>query len=53
MSSTCIRSDHLKRPRVEGAADAFERGGNQASAPELDIESLHAEVGQLEGEKDL
>ena len=38
---------------LEGAADVFERGGNaKSSAPEVDIQSLHAKIGELVLEND-
>src|ERR1700680_356620 len=38
---------------VEGATDVFERGGNgRASAPEVDIKTLHAKIGELTLEND-
>src|SRR5258706_11910729 len=37
-----------KEQLLEGAADVFERGGNaKSSAPEVDVQSLHAEIGEL------
>jgi len=42
-----------KEQLLEGAADVFERGGNaKSSAPEVDIKSLHAKIGELVLEND-
>jgi transposase len=38
---------------LEGAAEVFERGGNGRScAPEVDIKTLHAKIGELTLEND-
>ena len=38
---------------LEGAAEVFERGGNvRSSAPEVDIKTLHAKIGELTLEND-
>jgi transposase len=38
---------------LEGAADVFERGSHaKSSAPEVDIKSLHAKIGELVLEND-
>ena len=42
-----------KEQLLEGAADVFERGGNaKSSAPEVDVQSLHAKIGELVLEND-
>jgi transposase len=42
-----------KEQLLEGPADVFERGGNaKSSAPEVDIKSLHAKIGELVLEND-
>jgi len=42
-----------KEQLLEGAAEVFERGGNaKSSAPEVDIKSLHAKIGELVLEND-
>jgi transposase-like protein len=38
---------------IEGAADLFERGGHgKPPAPEIDIKTLHAKIGELTLEND-
>jgi transposase len=38
---------------LEGAVEVFERGGNgRSSAPEVDIKTLHAKIGELTLEND-
>ena len=38
---------------IDGAADVFERGGNgRPGAPEVDIKTLHAKIGELTLEND-
>ena len=38
---------------IDGAADVFERGGNgRPCAPEVDIKTLHAKIGELTLEND-
>ena len=37
---------------IDGAADVFERGGNAAVQPAVDVKSLHAKIGELTLEND-
>ena len=42
-----------KEQLLAGAADLFEaRGGGKPSAPEIDVKSLHAKIGELTLEND-